>query len=281
MSKVMEELRISGLQDVIDYGRNLQASGYSFRGQTNADWGITSSFERIIQKYRGEFTKRSKIEIAEKVAFVEFKRRAHHYINGLPDIKDNNNVLEWLALMQHYGCPTRLIDFTNSFYVALFFALEDSESDASVWALATVAFKIKWQNGTDFFSEKDIDSNYIDTKAPKNKNAYLIEPSKLNERNAIQQGLFLYPTAIEYSTEENIANKWSHKNFEELMKFDNVPKPAIVKVIIDKQLKLSLLKELALMNITAATLFPGLDGFARSLKLKILQLTDVPEDIFR
>jgi len=33
---------------------------------------------------------------------------------------------------------------------------------------------------------------------------------------AIQQGLFLYPTAVEYSTEENIANKWDSKNFKRI-----------------------------------------------------------------
>ena len=35
------------------------------------------------------------------------------------------NRLEWLALMQHYGTPTRLLDFTRSPYVACYFALEE------------------------------------------------------------------------------------------------------------------------------------------------------------
>ena len=39
-------------------------------------------------------------------------------------VQDDNR-LEWLALMQHYGAPTRLLDFTRSPYVACFFALEE------------------------------------------------------------------------------------------------------------------------------------------------------------
>jgi FRG domain len=62
-----------------------------------------------------------------------FKRRAHQYIPDLPDKEDE---LEWLALMQHYGAPTRLLDCTTSPYVATFFAATSVQSpeDSAVWA---------------------------------------------------------------------------------------------------------------------------------------------------
>ncbi len=50
-----------------------------------------------------------------------FKRKAHHFLAQLP-APDND--FQWLALMQHNGAPTRLLDFTWSPYVAAFFALE-------------------------------------------------------------------------------------------------------------------------------------------------------------
>ncbi|HEX3748066.1 MAG TPA: FRG domain-containing protein [Bryobacteraceae bacterium] len=54
--------------------------------------------------------------------------------------------LTWLATMQHYGLSTRLLDFTYSPYVALYFALRNREQDASgyaeVWGInATVIRK--------------------------------------------------------------------------------------------------------------------------------------------
>lgn len=37
--------------------------------------------------------------------------------------------------MHHHGAPTRLLDFTYSIYVATYFAAENAERDAAVWAI--------------------------------------------------------------------------------------------------------------------------------------------------
>jgi len=53
---------------------------------------------------------------AEFVA--EFQRGARNYLNKdeLPEY-----LIEWLALMQHHGAPTRLLDFSRSPFIAAFF----------------------------------------------------------------------------------------------------------------------------------------------------------------
>jgi hypothetical protein len=60
-----------------------------------------------------------------------FERKSRLFLADVP----NNDEIEWLALMQHHGAPTRLLDFTWSPYVAAFFALERATEDAAVWAI--------------------------------------------------------------------------------------------------------------------------------------------------
>src|SRR2546430_2167295 len=108
-----------------DHARALLATfpgTWMFRGQKTADWPLMTAFERLKGFRHG----------AEEHIVREFKKRAHQY---LPSQLLPSNSLEWLALMQHHGAPTRLLDCTFSRYVASFFALEDAEGDSAVWAI--------------------------------------------------------------------------------------------------------------------------------------------------
>jgi hypothetical protein len=67
----------------------------------------------------------------------EFKRRAHTYLQP-QHIPAEDNAGEWLALMQHFGAPTRLLDVTESPYVAVYFAIEEAGQGVeacAVWAI--------------------------------------------------------------------------------------------------------------------------------------------------
>lgn len=118
----------------IESGTDVQGPKWVFRGQADADWPICSSFElRVANKYAGTTAYRDReLRAKEKYSIDQFKREAWRFV-GNSDL----DVLEWLSLMRHYGVPTRLVDFSDSPIVALFFAVsEDCSADFAVWSIA-------------------------------------------------------------------------------------------------------------------------------------------------
>jgi len=69
--------------------------------------------------------------INEQAIYNEFIRR---YPNHSLTHRDS---IEWLTLMQHYGMPTRLLDWTSNLLVALYFACEDLENDGALFVYNT------------------------------------------------------------------------------------------------------------------------------------------------
>jgi hypothetical protein len=257
-------VEVKNLHNLLLWYDKLLSREYVFRGQPNVE-PLTSSFERAI-KGVGQHNWG---DIEQKI-ILEFKRRAHHYIAALPQ---GDSHLEWLALMQHYGCPTRLLDFTKSFYVGLFFAIDGANSDAILWAVDGTHFtmsppslpKEHLTSSYDEMAEKEA-NKLLNESAKEDQEAkiLLVEPFRMNERISIQQGLFLFPTNLYKPFEENICNHLA--KVESFGKYEKqeVNKYALIKIVIPKELHTKIAYWLSIMNITAATLFPGLEGFARS-----------------
>ena len=97
---------------------NSLGNSYMYRGHSDSAWQLRTTLERSCGgKFSREFA-----NTCEHYSVEQFKSKFHLYDreNAKPE-----SLLEWLSLMQHYGVPTRLLDFTTSPYVALYFALED------------------------------------------------------------------------------------------------------------------------------------------------------------
>lgn len=107
-------------------------STWVYRGQSDASWQITSTFERAINFDRTLIRNAERnLRGKELSAISRFKAKAWPYVD-----KPNMSNLEWLMLMRHHGVPTRLVDFTESPIVALFFALAGNPSgDFAIWTL--------------------------------------------------------------------------------------------------------------------------------------------------
>jgi hypothetical protein len=260
----------------------LNSQQWAFRGHADVGWKLETSIERLREKYSSSF----RME-AEEYVRKAFKRRAHHYLEYLPGERQE---LEWLALMRHHSAPTRLLDWTKSPYVAMFFALAEAGQDqtSAIWAIDINAVKneavqLLVENGViddpaepDFsFSEPDV----FDRVFLQNTNPAIVapvQPLKMNERATSQQGLFLCPNALMWGFEFGLkqvlksdrdrVGAWCREKKLE----DEPSKPErLFKLKIAPQARSEVLRQLHRMNINYATLFPGLDGFAQSLRTNV------------
>lgn len=103
--------------------------GWIFRGLRKASYLLQPKIERV--------DSRLEWPVLEVLIESEFRSRAHMHVPAHLLPRDS---LTWLALMQHWGVATRLLDFTHSPFVALYFAatgVEHDEAYVRVWAIDT------------------------------------------------------------------------------------------------------------------------------------------------
>lgn len=257
----MNEVVIDTIDKLI-FDLNSFPNNFFFRGQSNADWDLTSSLERVI----GEKWNSEKDFKFEDFSLYEFQSKFHLYDgeNIMPSSK-----LAWLSIMQHYGVPTRLVDFTTSPYVALYFALETCsfrlDTDLSIFAIDYGALM---QSSVDYVSSRDRtfkytpqelvlsqDEVYRDKIDPYSYEiAWVAEPKELNARLDRQSGSFLLSVNRDIKISDIL-----DRNI-----YSNV---TMVKFRISKKLHQSIFAMLRKMNITSKSLYGNLDGLARSINM--------------
>ncbi|MBC7368550.1 MAG: FRG domain-containing protein [Undibacterium sp.] len=99
------------------------ADVFWFRGHDDAKWKLCPSALR----YRKSPTRLKAIQ-----SLAEFRRIQEYRLNKAPGPKET---FKWLQLAQHYGLPTRLLDWTQSLTTALYFACQDNGADGMVLAI--------------------------------------------------------------------------------------------------------------------------------------------------
>ena len=112
-----------------------------FRGQSNSDWMIQSTFERVYgnggksDSVHGPIFVENSLRSQERFLLTQFIRDGWKYKND--NFSGELSKIEWYSLMRHYGIPTRMVDFTESALIALYFALSDCDAkhDFSVWCV--------------------------------------------------------------------------------------------------------------------------------------------------
>lgn len=225
---------------------------WCFRGQADSRWPLQSSLSRhvVVSKVC-----RDAWQLQESRIRRIFERKCHLFIDS-PPVGDE---LEWLALMQHHGSPTRLLDFTWSPYVAAFFALERATEDAAVWALN---LPLLWEIH-ERHKFHGVSVAHADPRRAESFERYYLpnrlqfvwqgDPFRMPQRVVAQSGTFLVCSDLG-RTVDQIISGYPGKG-ELLIKF----------ILKTETLRNQAMASLYSMNITNATLFPGLDGLARSM----------------
>lgn len=268
------EYTVKSWSDCINLFRSIKT--WVFRGQADSSWTLQTSLQRAAIVNNLDMREIPKIE---KQIINKFQRRAFHYIEKIPE---KENILEWLSLIQHYGGPTRLLDFSYSYYVALYFSMEQALEESAVFCLNKDLIYKKGLETEQWRGLKD-DSSYgtreycnkILSEQTASPLVMLIEPFNMHDRLSRQQGLFAVPFEGRQGFEYNLSLTVDRFR-KELPKSNTIDEYensinslneqcVLLKVKIPKDFHNEIRKELKLMNITSETLFPGIDGFAKSL----------------
>jgi hypothetical protein len=229
-----------------------------FRGQPSS-WPLETSLERACALFD---VPGPAVPAVEAQIVQEFRRR----YTGRQRRLLFTDTLYCMALMQHHGAPTRLLDFTYSFHVATYFALEPFGAAPTLWCLNGKWFREQAARlaGEELIRTRERDRNErtfreLYMAVPPHRFVFPENPFPLHRRLIIQQGVFACPADITVPFLANLNAQGPHAA------------DAVVKLNLafDEDAKRAALAELLEMNVDRATLFPGLDGFAQSLRVRI------------
>ena len=114
----MKEIELKSVKHWHDLLEKYRSNVFKYRGQSDKYW-------KLIPKAGREIISKSN----DETIFIQWKRRAKFYLK-------NQNLNDWelLSIAQHTGLPTRLLDWSHSPLVALFFCCsENLEKDGAVF----------------------------------------------------------------------------------------------------------------------------------------------------
>ncbi|UTV26613.1 FRG domain-containing protein [Photobacterium atrarenae] len=213
---------------------------YVFRGVTDQSYKLIPSLGRGIEDgVHGD------ISSVEHNLNEEFKRLSAPVLSSDDTPKTD---FEWLFLAQHYGLPTRLLDWTSNPLVALFFAVEkDDETDGMVYAtkqIITDQYEIFDPTTANYMKEKSQEPISIFALQSNQGSFIFIRPKYNDSRYLNQRSVFSCP-----------ANPFKPLELDDVSLFK-----------IKGYWKPELRRRLRTFGISTSFIYPGLAGIAQEVK---------------
>lgn len=260
--------------DFIDYLNKQFIGPFFFRGQSDDKWeNIESSLFRLVKN--SKFNKEKYAMMLQELQMLgDLKSRIHLLTK---EIKEDDDEYSKLSFLQHNGAPTKIIDVTNSPFIALYFSLSENTyvDNSVIYAVnSDNIFNINkgilikalsaLRSKNNYVSYKEIEDYFIEgnytklvdryNEAQKDKEKILeiihfYQPKIKNNRIVAQQGGFMIPSnplsdIIKLLDEQYAKNK---NDF--------------IKIVYPREWCYDIYNYLKKHNIHGETLFPGLEGF--------------------
>lgn len=233
----IERLRLSATDAVILY-----------RGQTNSEWKLKSSLERMgineigckdyywyIDKLKPLINPLIENKFTRKITSAGYPFDFKQYEAGSWSLPE----MEYITYLRHHGFPTPMIDWTESHYIALFFACEDFATSETDGKIVVYNERLTGRIGGNDIPELRRIGKYVET----------------DKRHFAQQSQYLIPIIYE--------DKWKFIPFQGVLDNDKNDYD-FIELEIDKESKMSLIRGLRQMNINRYTMYLDEDSLIRN-----------------
>lgn len=225
----------SWIEDVIGAKKD-----YYYRGQMIPVWKLKTSFHRDAKK-----VSLSLIDYLD-IVIPEIEHYMCAQFNEIFKLDDPKEFGAFLAILQHHGFPTPLLDWTLSPYIAAFFAFREVNVDSPQTNNVKI-FIFDFQKWSNIF-EQPINlrdkEQYISVIRPYAKN---------NPRLVPQRGTYTFSNVEDMEDHINLNSKKKNEKF-------------LYTVTLPVSERVKIMRDLNLMGINEMTLFPGIDGVCKTLK---------------
>jgi hypothetical protein len=259
--KINNWLILTALAQKFALPNTLGYSSYLYRGHEDSNWNIESTLQRILKEHINSSTSSPEYLISvEDFLETQFRNIAPQFLHPATLSSIGQSKLYWWPIMRHYGVPTRLIDWTTSLYVATYFAVsKQPDKDAAIYLINSnyldIVMKKKYQDSWGTWKDE---KQYQHPDAPPIINTYNLKKVAMPDRFLTQQANFMICRKIDANIEDVLASG--------LSEVAEPSKEIFRRIIIPAKCKPDFMRQLRSMNITASTLFPGLDGIGRYLE---------------
>lgn len=248
----------------LEDGRVFESSNQIlFRGQPNAKWELETTLERATSKKINvlQYMLKATLGANEIESFTGSRWSTKRYPDLEKEINERQDSFrvhlpcyDYLVYLRHHGYPSPLLDWTESPYIAAFFAYaaSDKKNKAAVYCYIEKTHGVK--GGTGGAPMISVKGPYVST----------------HKRHFAQKAQYTIATQWDYKEEQHY-----FCNHETVFQRENPRQDVLIKIELPTNIRTEVLKELNDYNINYFTLFQSEDALIKAMAMKSFDHNEV------